>query len=203
MLPSGTELWNPVTKTRVVIVRTAADTGGRELVVDWIVAPGERMVSAAHLHPGPEGVVAERFELLAGTAGFRVGRRSGAVSAPHTVEVPCNTAHVHPWNEGSVPMHVRQTIALPEPDRRLLEGVQNFFETLVALSQQGRADRNGNIRGHLQNALTLYELLVPGTYLAGPPHGLQRVVLGSMAALARRRGLEAYVAPKPGPPPPG
>ena len=197
MLPSGTKLWNPVTKTRVVIVRTAAESGGRELIVDWVVAPGERMVAAAHLHPGPGGVVAERFELLAGTAGYRVGRRKGLGSAPHVWEIPCNIAHVHPWNAGDNTMHVRQTISLAEPDTKLLGGVQDFFETLVALSQQGRADRKGNIRGQLQNSLSLYELLLPGTYLAGVPRRLQEVVLGALATLARRRGLSAYVAPRP------
>jgi hypothetical protein len=59
----------------------------------------------------------------------------------------CNIAHVHPWNAGGSAMHVRQTISLLRPDAKLLDGVQDFFETLVALSQQGRADHKGTSVG--------------------------------------------------------
>lgn len=198
MLAGGEELWNPVTRTRVVFVRTPAETGGRELVIDWIVPPGERLVAKAHVHPGPEGLMAERFAVLAGTAGYRVGWRRGRGTPPHAWEVPCNVSHVHPWNAGRDPLHVRQSIRPPDPDPELLGDVQAYFETLVALSQQGRAGRKGQIHGVLQNALTLYELLLPGTYLARVPWWLQRALLGALADIARRCGMSAYVPPQKG-----
>jgi hypothetical protein len=196
MARPGDELWNPVTETRVVFVATAHDSGGRELVVDWIMRPGQRLVAAAHLHPGGPGVEAEHWQVLAGSAGYRVGRDEGTGTSPHEWSVPANTAHVHPWNVGGDELHVRQSVRPPEPDLDLLDGVERYFETLTALSQRGRADRKGNIRNPLQNALTLYELLLPGTYLARVPKAVQRIALGGLAAVARRAGLQAYHEPE-------
>ena len=48
----------------------------------------------------------------------------------------------------------------------------------------------------LRNALTLHELLPPGTHLAGIPRWLQDAALGGLASLARRSGLSAYVQPQ-------
>ncbi|KAB2910138.1 MAG: hypothetical protein F9K29_25365 [Hyphomicrobiaceae bacterium] len=83
MAQSGDQLWNPVSKTCIIFISTAEESAGKELVVDWIVDPGKRLVAAAHLHPGPQGAVAETLEVLAGVAGCRIGRETlrGAAAA--------------------------------------------------------------------------------------------------------------------------
>jgi hypothetical protein len=200
MAQSGDVLWNPVTRTMLTVAVSAADDAGRRLVLDWVVPPGERLVAAEHLHPGPNGLTIETFEVLAGKAGYRLAGRDGQCIAPGTIAIPANAAHIHPWNAGVTDLSVRQTILPDPPDLPLLVGVERFFETLAALSQRGAADRNGNIRGVLQNALSLSELLLGGTYLAKVPKGLQAMALGGLASLARRRGLSAYVEPVRGRP---
>ncbi len=200
MAQSGDVLWNPVTRTLLTVTVSAAEGEGRRLVLDWVVPPGERLVAAEHLHPGPEGLTVETFEVLGGEAGCRIAGKDMRCPAPGTIAIPANTAHIHPWNVGATDLSVRQTILPDPPDMALLVGVERFFETLTALSQRGAADRDGNITGVLQNALSLSELLLGGTYLAKVPKGLQAMALGGLASLARRRGLTAYVEPARGPP---
>ena len=48
--------------------------------------------------------------------------------------------------------------------------------------------------GAISSAPTLHDLLVPGTFLAGPPRWAQRAVLGTLAALAR--ATMPYAAPE-------
>jgi hypothetical protein len=60
----------------------------------------------------------------------------------------------------------------------------------------GEVKDNGDIDDRLQNALTIYALLVPGTFLAGPPRWLQRGAFAAVSALARALGREPYLRPE-------
>lgn len=190
--------FNPVTKTRMVFVTTAESSGGMELAIDWFVPPGERLAAIPHCHGGPDGIAIEHFDLLEGSAGCRIAGRKLEAKAPHSFTVLTHTPHVHPWNSGSTTLHVRQRITPPEPSFEILEGVERFFETLTALSQQGRANRRGDIHNPLQAARLLTSTLFPVTYIAYVPVGLQTAALGGMAKLAQRLGYPAHIMPKAG-----
>ena len=192
----GDTYFNPVTRTKLVFVGTAASSGGRELAIEWFVPPGERLAAAAHCHAGPEGFGIEHFDLLEGSAACRIGRAELSASAPHTFTVPANTSHVHPWNTGTTTMRVRQRITPPTPETGILEGVEQFFETLTALSQQGRANRKGDIPNPLQGALVLTDGLLPVTSVAGIPVGVQTWLLNGLAGLGRRLGYQAHIMPE-------
>jgi hypothetical protein len=197
MASAGDAFYNPTTHTRIVFVQVPADTGGASMVVDWYVPPGERLPAARHYHAGPDGVPVERFEVLHGVAGCRVGRAVHSLGAGDRVDIPFNVTHVHPWNVSDTLLHVRQSSFLPEPDLKVLTGVERFFETLVALSQQGKATRRGDIRNPLQSALTLHETLIDPTFLPVIPRGVQKRVFARLAAIARRRGYRGVIAPEP------
>jgi hypothetical protein len=198
MAEPGDTYFNPVTRTKLVFITTAAASGGRELAMEWLVPPGERLAAAAHCHAGPEGFGIEHFDLLEGSAACRIGRQELSAKAPHTFTIPSNTSHVHPWNIGTTVMHVRQRITPPTPETAILEGVERFFETLTALSQQGRANRKGDVRNPLQGALLLSDGLLPATYIAGIPLGVQVHLLNGLAGLARKLGYQAHIMPEKG-----
>jgi hypothetical protein len=88
-----------------------------------------------------------------------------------------------------------RALELEGPDAELLEGIARYFETISALASEGRVDRRGLIRNPLQFALTVSELLMPGTYLSFPPPWAQRPPVTALAPLARRAGLRAYHEP--------
>lgn len=196
MAKPGDTYFNPVTKTKLVFVTTAAASDGRELVMEWFVPPGERLAAAAHCHAGPDGFGIEHFDLLEGSAACRIGREELSAEAPHTFTIPTNTPHVHPWNTGMAMMRVRQRITPPTPEMAILEGVERFFETLTALSQQGRANRKGDIPNLLQGALVLTDGLLPVTYIAGIPLRIQVGLLNGLAGLGRRLGYQPHIIPE-------
>lgn len=196
MARKGDELFNPVTRTRVVFVEIPADNGGRELAVDWYVPPGEMLPAAPHYHAGPSTGVAETFMIVKGTAALKVGRKKLIVSAPGAIDIGFNQVHTHPTNAGSDELHVRQLGVRAEPEPEMLGRVERFLETLVALSQQGKANRRGDITNPLQAALTINDLLLDPTFLPILPRGFQTSMFNLLARMARRRGYQAYHKPQ-------
>jgi hypothetical protein len=177
---------------RLAFVMTPSQSEGRRLEMDWFVPPGERLVAADHYHPdGPEV-----WRVIEGEAGYRFDGEERFGIAPHEYEVPAFTSHGHPWNKGDGVLNVRQIIASPEPIPELAGGVQGFFETLAAFAQEGRLTPKGEIDGRVQNLHTIHDLLVPGTFLAGPPRFAQRLTLGGLSAAARLAGRCAYRRPE-------
>ncbi len=188
----GDELLDPA-GPRLAFIDTPSASGGCRLEMEWRLPAGGRLVAADHYHPdGPE-----RWTVLEGTAGYRLDGAEYTVSAPHEFVVEASTSHGHPWNAGDDRMVVRQVIDTAErPMPELTGGVQGFFETLFAFAQRGQVGVDGEINGRLQNTLTIHDLLVPGTFLAGPPRFAQRAALGGVAALARATGKRAYHRPE-------
>jgi hypothetical protein len=197
MAKPGDTYFNPVTKTKLVFVTTAESSGGMTLAMDWFVPAGERLAAMPHCHGGPDGASIEHFDLLEGSAACSIAGCKQEAKAPHTFTVPFNTPHIHPWNIGSTTLHVRQRITPPESSFEILEGVERFFETLTALSQQRRANRRGDIFNPLQASLLLTSTLFPVTYVAYVPLGVQGAALSGMAKLARRLGYPEHLMPTP------
>jgi hypothetical protein len=185
---AGLELHDERRGLRLVYVSTPAETGHR-LEMDWYVAPGRATVGRPHLHAvGGQ----ETFELLGGEAAYRIGKEEHRERAPHAWSIPPDTSHVHPWNVGDGELHFRQTVT-SEAHPDVPEGVARYFETVFALSAQGKVDDRGDISDLLQSAVTIYELLMPGTWIVGPPRWAQRALFATLAAIARRTGRSAYV----------
>jgi len=197
MAERGDAFYNPVTKTRVVFLTVPADNGGREMVIDWYVPPGEMLPAAKHYHGGPANAIVERFEILSGTTTCWVGADKRTVSAPGVIEIPFNVVHIHPRNVGSDMLHVRQSPwVAPEPNLVLLTRIERYFETLIALSQKGKVNRKGDFINPLQAALTIHETLLDPSFLPVIPQNVQKALFGSMARLARRLGYQACYRPE-------
>src|SRR4051794_37285385 len=138
MARPGDELVDP-SGLRLVFAQTAASSGGRELALDWHVAPGRRLVAVPHVH----AYDVERFEIVSGRARYRVGRRVHVRDAPHAYAVPAGALHVHPANAGTGDLHVRQSLRPDPPSYDLVLGVERYFETVFALAQRGGVLRSG------------------------------------------------------------
>jgi quercetin dioxygenase-like cupin family protein len=173
------------------MIRTTAGSSPAALEVEWTVPPGERLVAIPHRHPpGPE-----EWRVVAGTARYRVAwGRARVATAPGGWTVPADTMHVHPANAGDDVLVVRQIIAPDPPEPALTGGIERYFETFFAAAQRGGVDRFGRIKDPLQDVISLWHNLVPGSYIAGIPTFVQRPLLRLGAALAARRGREPWLA---------
>lgn len=185
--------WNPISETTMYF-RVAEPA---RLVIEWHVYPGHRLIAAPHVHVGDSSTSFETFEVLQGDASMWIGSRRERASAPHTFTVPNNTVHTHPANVGRIRLIVRQSILLPAPAPEVIKGARQYFETIVALSHRGGVTRGGFVKNPLQAALSINDLLLGTTYLAGLPKGAQTWLLGSLATVARRLGYQAYIPATP------
>lgn len=180
MIRAGDMLVNPVTGERLIFRKTARDTGGAAVVFETIVAPGG-FVAAAHVHPYQE----ERFAILAGAVGFRLGREGRVARAGERLAVPAGKPHRF-WNAGG---EEARFVCEVRPALQF----ERLIETMFALAADGRTNRRG-----LPNLLRL-AVVADATFdtvrLPFPPAWVQRTGLALLAPLGWLLGYEPVYAP--------
>jgi quercetin dioxygenase-like cupin family protein len=186
VIHAGDTIENPVTGERIVFHKTAADTNGEATVIECFVQP-HGFVAAAHVHPSQE----EHFEVLRGTAGFRVGGEERIAGPGERVSVPAGTAHKF-WNAGDDELHFVCEV------RPALQ-FESLVETMFALARDGKTNRKG-----MPNPLRLAVIAnahFDTVRLPFPPAWLQRVGLAMGAPLGRIMGYRPTYDPQPTAPP--
>lgn len=182
MVRAGDTIENPVTGERIVFRRTARETAGEAVVIEAFVQPGG-FVAAAHVHPHQE----ERFQVLRGTVGFRVGRRRSVAGPGERLAVPPGTPHCF-WNEGDDEAHF---VCEVRPALRF----EQLLETMFALAADGRTNRKG-----MPSPLRLAVIArhhFDDVRLPFPPAWMQAAGLALAAPLGRLLGYEPTYDPRP------
>jgi len=164
---------NPVTGERVVVLVHPDDHPQGVLVAHLFVAPGGR-VATPHLHP----TLRERFHVLSGRIGFKIGDEKRELGPGEAAEVPAGV--VHDWWQ--VGPDVAEVVAEVSPGARFVEMVGTIF----GLARDGKSDRKGVPRP-LQLAVTA-SAYRDTMVIASPPPAVQRVVFGALVPLGRALG---------------
>jgi mannose-6-phosphate isomerase-like protein (cupin superfamily) len=178
---TGQILDNPVSGERFIFSKTASDTGGEVVAVEFEVSPDGR-VPGAHVHPVQE----ERFEVVSGTMKFKMGRKTVVAGPGETLIVPAGTSHRFA-NAGDGPAVLRVEV---RPALRM----EQLWETTVALAEEGRTFRSGMPKPlELAMFMREFEQEVQAPFAAG----LVRTAIAPLAWIAARRGLERrYAVPQ-------
>jgi quercetin dioxygenase-like cupin family protein len=180
MIRAGDTLENPITGERLVFRQTSRETGGEAAVIETYVQPNG-FVAAAHVHPAQE----ERFEVLRGAVGFKVGRKKQVAGPGQRLTVPAGTPHRF-WNAGDEVAHFVCEI------RPALQ-FESLIETMFALAAEGRTNRKG-----MPNPLHLAviaEAHFDTVRLPFPPALLQRIALALGSPLGRAAGYRPTYVP--------
>jgi quercetin dioxygenase-like cupin family protein len=180
MIRTGDAIENPVTGERIVFRKTAADTGGEAVVIEAVVRP-DGAVAAAHVHPTQE----ERFQVLRGTVGFRIGGRKVVAGPGERLTVPPGTRHRF-WNAGDDEAHF---ICEVRPALQF----ESLLETMFALAADGKVNRKG-----MPNPLRLAVIAhahFDTVRLPFPPAAVQRLGLALGAPLGRVLGYAPTYVP--------
>lgn len=173
MIHAGDTIENPVTGERLVFHRTSQETDGEAVVFETFVQP-DGFVAAAHVHPKQE----ERFEILSGTLGLRMGGEEIVAGPGQAVTIPAGTPHRF-WNAGEEEAHFRCEV------RPALE-FERLVETMFALAVDGKTNRKG-----MPNPLRLAVIArahFDVVRLPFPPAFVQRLGLALGAPLGRLLG---------------
>jgi quercetin dioxygenase-like cupin family protein len=170
MAKAGDELLNPVTGLRTVFRKTAEETSGELLQVDWIGEP-KWTTGPDHVHPRQE----ERFEVLSGKLGLRVGGVERVHRAGDVIVALADAPHAA-WNAGDDEVHVLV-------DFRPALRTETAFEALAGLARDGKTNRAGAPKN-------LHEF-EDEIYFVRPPLLVQKVIFGALARVARLLGHRA------------
>jgi mannose-6-phosphate isomerase-like protein (cupin superfamily) len=187
MAQAGQTITDERTGTRILVHQTGRETAGRVLDLEVTYPAGQgRQGQQAHYHK----TFLERFEVISGTATYWVAGQEHRASAGTCFEMPCGTAHLNPWNAGQDELRLHQTVTLEVPDARTLAAFEDFFETIFMLSNAGKLDARGN--PPLLIGARLMHSLQPSSFAVGIPEIVQRVIFGTLAALARILGYRTH-----------
>jgi quercetin dioxygenase-like cupin family protein len=180
VLKVGTVLESPQTRERLVIRSTAESSRG-ELFQAELTAQPSHYVVRSHLHPSQE----ERFVVLEGTYGYKIGDRTGIARAGETVVCPVGVAHSQ-WNAGPGVMRIYYE------HRPALESAELFFETYFGLSRKGKLLPSGDMR--ILQAAVLLTAVKDFVRITSPPLWIQDAAFPALAAIGRARGYRARYA---------
>jgi mannose-6-phosphate isomerase-like protein (cupin superfamily) len=159
---------------RVAFLEEGMDGRGEYLVIEHVwTRPG--MMAGPHWHP----VLQETFSVREGRMRFRVDEREFELDPGERVTVRPGEVHRF-WNEGEGRLTAIHEVRPPGHHREM-------FELWHRLDLAGKTNRHGGPKDPLALGL-LWEL--QDGYLAGAPALLQRLVLGSLARLARLVGYQ-------------
>lgn len=180
MIPIGTVIDSPQTGERLIFRSTADSSNGSLFQAELIVQPGSYVVRS-HVHPLQE----ERFVVLEGSYGWRIGERTGMAGPGETLVCPKGVPHSQ-WNAGTTPMRIYYE------HRPALTSAEIFFETQFGLSREGRLTPAGDIR-LLQAAVLVAEV---GDFIrpASPPRWVQDLAFPPLGAIGRLLGYRARYA---------
>ena len=180
MIHAGDTIENPVTGERIVFHKTSRETGGEAVEIEVYVRPGG-VVAAAHVHP----FQSERFEVISGRIGMKLGRRTLEAGPDDIVVVEPGTPHKF-WNAGEDELHF---VAVVKPALQF----ERLLETMFGLAVDGKTNRKG-----MPNPLRL-ALIAKAHFdvvrLPFPPAPLQRLGLAVGAPLGRLAGYEPTYVP--------
>ncbi len=161
--------------------KTAADTDGELLEMDFYVKPGG-FAPRYHIH----GRVEERFDLVSGVLKLRVSGKEMTLAVGESAVVPPGAAHTF-WAEGEEMAHFVAEI-------RPALNMETLFETVFGLYRDGRNERVWEAT--LQGVVLARE---HAAYLGGPPVVLQRPVIAVLAGIGRLLGYRARYEKYSGP----
>jgi len=176
MIHTGDRLENPITGEVLIFHRTSRDTDGEAVLVETIVRP-DGFVAAAHVHPHQS----ERFEVLSGVLGLRVGRAETTAGAGEVMTVQPGTRHKF-WNAGEEEVRFLCEI------RPALE-FESLIETMFTLAAEGKTNRKG-----MPNPFSLAVIArahFETVRLPFPPAWLQGGALALGAPIGRMLGYPA------------
>jgi quercetin dioxygenase-like cupin family protein len=185
MIRAGFVIESPRTQSRTTIIQSDAETNGMGWVLEVVCAPNTPPDIEEHLHL----TWTETFEIIAGTAYYKLDGEQKRLEAGGSFVVPPNSKHIHPWNAGDVPMVYRQTNQFPSPSPAAVQEVLGVFATVAELTRQGKVDlQTGRPKNVWQLMATLRTLAKHGGYDVQLPIPVQNVLAATLGRLAEAMG---------------
>jgi quercetin dioxygenase-like cupin family protein/uncharacterized protein YndB with AHSA1/START domain len=179
MASPGDILEAPTLGTKIVFIRTAAETDGAVLEFDVIGRP-RGFTAQGHVHPRQT----ERHEVISGALRVTMDGQTRVLGPGESILIPAGTPHRH-YADGEAEGHVRVQV---RPALRTAE----LLERLAELDATGQITGRGYLKP-LAAARLVTDFPDEG-HAAKPPAGVQRAVARALVAVAdQSRGEYVFV----------
>ena len=187
MIQAGFTIENPITKGRTIVLKSAAETNGTGWLLEHHSIPHAPPEVSEHLHL----TWTETFEIIAGTACYKLDGVQKTASAGDTIIMPPRQPHIHPWNAGETELVYRQLTVFDRPNAHAVQDVLGAFATIAGLAREGKVNQRGVPKNPLQLAATLKTLNKYALYDAKLPRRVQDVLAATLGSLAEALGYKA------------
>ena len=178
MAYAGQTITNPITHEEITFVRTTAETDGQSLVFDCRVTPGGATLPV-HIHDTQE----ERFEVIYGQLGVRLGNKKQVLHRGDKIILPARIKHQW-WVPGDQPVLFRVEVL---PARNL----ERVLEVISAMAHAGKM----NSRSMPKNPFELANIgRLSENYLPFLPISLQKVMLAMGSRMGALLGVDPQLA---------
>jgi quercetin dioxygenase-like cupin family protein len=168
---------DPALRQRYIFRSVTAEDGSEILEAEVWVEPGGGVVP--HVHPTFE----ERFHVLDGEVTFWVDRKRIVTRAGEVAVVPVGALHNYA-NRSRALAHFKTHVSPPDPELR------EFLEDAAALGRARLSTRHAMPRSWrgLLGLAAMADHYKRTTVVMLPPPWAQRLFLGPLVPIARRRG---------------
>jgi quercetin dioxygenase-like cupin family protein len=180
MIRSGQTIENPVTGERLTFHQTSRETDSEYVLVEAVLQPNA-VVASAHVHP----YQSERFEVIAGKVGFKVGRKTIEARAGEVVAVEPGQAHKF-YNAGDSEARFLCKIS------PALE-FEQLIETMFSLAADGKTSKKGMPNPFRLAVIARHHF--DDVRLPVIPHTLQRAALAMGAPVGKALGYRPVYEP--------
>jgi quercetin dioxygenase-like cupin family protein len=170
MIRAGDVIVNPPMGGRMAFRKTARETDGELLQLDFFLQP-RGVIVEPHVHPRQE----ERFEVVAGAMRGRVAGHERVARRGATVVIPPGTNHAW-WNDTDEEAHLLLEF---RPALRTAE----FFDRAFTLARAGMTDARG-VPTLLRRAVLIQEF-AGEIYPAFAPLPIVRLAIALLAPIGR------------------
>jgi quercetin dioxygenase-like cupin family protein len=173
IMKAGNIFENPVTGEYGYIRIGTEETNGELLVADLRIRPGGA-ISGEHFHR----TITERFTVVSGKIGYKLGGKTGVAQAGATLELPVGIPHDW-WNAGTEEARV---IVQIRPAARFVQMVT----TLFGLAKEGKTNEKG--MPNLLQLAVISDEFKDVIQFVKPPVWVQSLLFGLLAPLGRLLG---------------
>jgi mannose-6-phosphate isomerase-like protein (cupin superfamily) len=189
MIRSGFVIEDPRTHIRVIIQETEAETGGMGWLLEHHFPPRVQANVPEHFHL----TWTETFEIVSGTALYRLNKEQRSASAGDIIVMPPGQPHIHPWNAGDTELVYRQRDDFGGVSMNAVQDVMGVFATRAGLSRDGRIDHRGRPKDPFQLAVTVKLLTSHGGFDATVPIPAQKFIAATLGTLGELLGYKAVI----------
>ena len=187
MIRAGFTFEHPTTKTRTVVLESDAETNG----MGWLLEVTRYSRSGSDLGEHLHTTWTETFEILKGTAKYKLDGNERIAKAGESFVVEPGHFHVHPWNATDEELVYRQRDRFEQPSPAAVQDILGIFATRTGMARDGI--RYKGFAKLLFQSATIRTAVKHGNYVANPSMGMQRVLGSTLGLLGELLGYKAVL----------